>query len=83
MLVSHAVTRSNIAFVVACVGSATNTPCSLRARIRTSAAAKASSVFPDPGGASTIMRSGSSHVAISTALRWASVGLYEAGHPKR
>jgi len=65
------------------VGGATTTPCSPRARISTSAAAKASSVFPDPGGASTIMRSGSSVEAISTASRWAQVGRYEAGHPKR
>ena len=49
----------------------------------TSVAARASSVFPEPGGASTIIRSGSSAAAISMAARWAFVGWYEAGHPKR
>ena len=80
---SQLVTRSNIAFVVACVGNATNMPCSPRARMSTSATAKASSVFPEPGGASTIIRSGSSVEAMSTASHWAQVGWYEAGHPKR
>ena len=72
-----------MALVVACVGSPMNTPCSPRERTIRSATAKASSVFPDPGGASTIMRSGSASSASLTAAIWASVGVIAGPQPKR